>query len=343
MAASLKDRRNQTAEELVFGRVGRMALGTLLDRMHSARRDQWKQSYREGQERRREFWKDALGKDTPIMQINEDVVEGIVRRNAKRRGWSVNTQARYLRYIRDAWGFGRKKLKAIPEHLDLTALEIPTSQKKGPEYSREETFTLAAALMEHDLRAGVVSEAYVQAGRRLNATRLLTTDRVRIESVPTKHGKVEAVVLSYPADSDKVGRASEAALVGEAVHRVRDLLEMPAVQATGLLMPEGDLAEGAKRWPGNDGVKRKRKPARKAWLIDQLKKVEEAVGIEHIPYRAYHGMKRRFAEVGKANRAIASRQSGTSEETLRDKYEPDDDLQGKVEFAYDVDRLRGEN
>lgn len=333
MSAKQAEVRNQAARRLVFGTDA--TVKDLLDELHRRREPKWKKTYRRDQGRYKAFWTEKLGARTHIKAVSADRVEAVVEEEAGRRGWSPRTQAAYLRYIVDAYYFAEKKLNLLLPTETLSAVDFPRlSKRRGKAYSAVETKALLPTLMEVDLRAGVVGQAYYQAGRRLNSTRLLEVGHVSFDTLTTEdREEVEAVVFHYPPEQDKVGsEETEAVLVGSVVRKVRELLRKPAVQATGLLMPHGEL----------DDPKAKRKPIRKENLIHMLHEAESLAEVEHVSGRAYHGLKRRWAG-STTDRETARRQSGTSVATQRDTYDPQDDRAGKAGFALDlVKRLEGE-
>jgi hypothetical protein len=330
LSAAQAQKRNAHARALVFG-ADAITLGALLEKYHDLREGKWSPNFVKDQRRYRAFWLQHLGAETPVhpAHINEAKVTQIVDREATlaRRPWGGGTKGHYLGYIRDALRYGKEQLKVLDDKVLLTALELP-SKGRGVSYTAEEIALLLTDLRERDLRAFIVATAYHQAGRRINATRLLAASDVRFATFPTPSGKHPAAVLTYAAGTDKAGKAGEAVLAGAAVDALRELLAKPAVKATGWLMPVGDLDDGAVRVG-----RQKRGPISKDTLYDILADAEEAVGIAHVKGRLYHGMKRRFATLTKAERAIAARQSGTTEATLAGIYEQDDDLPGKFELA----------
>jgi hypothetical protein len=329
MSAAQAAKRHALSERRLFGGDSEMTLGDLLGALHGHRAPDWKPSYKRDQERFRKFWLEALGEDRPILRVNAALVERIARDHAAENGWSKATHRHYLRYLTEAYSFAHEKLKEIDERHTLSAVNLPKLRKgRGRAYTVEETRKLLPALWTVDPRAGIVGEAYYQAGRRLNSTRLLEAKDVRFGTLPTQKGDVEASIITYPGKTDKAKEGSEAVLVGDRVlEGLRDLLNRPAVRRTGLLCPHGDLDD-----PGA-----KKKPIRKEPLIDDmLQAAEEAAGIEHQSGRAYHGIKRRFSGSSAKNRETAAKQSGTTVDTLRDSYDPDDDLASKADLAVEL-------
>jgi integrase len=316
-----------------------ITFGDLVERYHtSADAAAWKDSHRKGQERFRDFWLEKLGRDTPARQVgvDEDRIELVANQAAEEHGWARGTRARYLTYLIAVLNFGRKKLGKLDERQTITGIRIPQwrGHRKDLTYSAEETDVLRPALREVDLRGYIVFEAYVQAGRRLNATRLLRADEVRFETVATKYGKVACAILSYPADTDKPtekgseAEPTDAVLFGETATALEDLLAKPAVQATGLLMPGGDLDA---RKPGAG-------PIRKEVLIrDILRAAEKQAGVAHVKGRGYHGGRRRFAgDVDDLE--AASAQSNSTGQTIT-RYNPRE-LKKQAELAVRMDRER---
>lgn len=339
-AAQLK-KRQQAARAMVFGHQG-ITLQDLLDQLHEGRGPEWSRAHDRDQRRYKDFWLDHLGSETFVhpSTINGPTVRQIVRTEAGKNKWKPRTQVAYLRYLKDALNFGKEQLKVLDDRHLLTDLEMPALQKvKGLAYSPEETARLLAEARKIDLRAYVVGEAYYQAGRRLTATRTLEAKAVRFAVMPTPDGPVPAAILSYPEETDKVGASGEVVLVGDVVGALKELLATPAVKRTGLLMPEGELAQGSATV--GKVKKQRRGPIRSERIEALWRDIEEAAGIPRVKYRGPHGLKRRFASSSRGHSA-ATVQSGTTRQTLERTYDQDDELGPKLDLARALNRkLKG--
>jgi hypothetical protein len=327
--------RTRVARARLFGVTSQHSLKALLDKMHEHREHGWSEGHARDQARYRKFWLAELGEDMPLARANRMPLVAIVERAGAKatRPWSMRTKQAVLRYLRDAYGFGRK-VGMVDDRSDLHALDIPSPKgKRGKSYTKEQAFALIEALWARDPRAWLVAESYYQAGRRLNATRNLRVSDVRFDTVTLDSGEVlESAIVTYAAEHDKKGTTSVAVFVGTALERVRELIAKPLVQRTGLLLPHGDLD---KRGQGEG------RPIAKKTLNDILLDAEKDAGIEHVKHRSYHGMKRRFAGMSKRMREVAAQQSNTSEAMLAGTYDPEDDIPAQAELARELDRARG--
>lgn len=337
MSAAQKAKRNRAAAALVFGSAGK-SLNYLLKELHEQKLGQkkWTKKYAGSQERHRTFWLELLGKDMPLVQVHRQPLRAMlnehgakqVDKKGKPAPWSERTKQSYMRYLVDAFIYGRDVLKIIDSRHDLSGHELPTPNKKGPSYTEEEYQKLLPALWKVDPRAWLVGEAYDQAGRRKNATRNLRVEDVRFATLSTEDGPVRAAILTYRAGSDKVRKAGEAVLVGEeTLERLLALMDQPAVRASGYLLPAGDLSSS-----------KAKKPIREETLNRMLHEAEKKAEIPHVKGRAYHAGKRGFGRSSKDHGA-RSAQSGTTEQTLR-RYDPNDDLPAQAMLALEIVRRR---
>lgn len=244
----------------------------------------WKDA--KGPERFRRFWLDALGEDTPLSEVTPAVVEAV------RGEWTPATLRHYRSYIVGAFYFAETKLKWIDARGNLSAVDMPRRTGRGNAYTLDEVKKLLPALEAEDVRAGWIGHVAWQTGRRLTAVRTLPKAAVRFEG--------DLGVLHFPAETDKAGRASEAVIVGRALELTRELMQTPGDYVCGEQPPSKELAI-------------------KGWMA----RAEKAAGIEHLPGRGWHALKRRFAT---ETRGMIGRdkQAGTREITLEDKYVQDD-------------------
>lgn len=334
MSSAQEKKRNRAADALVFGGAGK-GLKYLLDRLHEYKlgRKDWTKKYAGGQERHRTFWIELIGEDTPLPRVHMLPLRAMVdehgAKQADKKGkpdpWSERTKQSYLVYLRDAFNFGRDVLKIIDSRHDLSGIEMPSPNRKGPSYVDNEYLTILEALWEIDPRAWLVAEAYYQAGRRKNATRNLDLTDVRFATLQLERRPVRAAILTYRSGSDKNRVASESVLVGDVtLERLMSLMDQPAVRATGFLLPAGDLSST-----------KPKKRIREETLNRLWHEAEKAVGIKHVKGRAYHAGKREFGRRTAGNRDVASAQSATRVDTL-ERYDPKKDLVAMAELAMEL-------
>lgn len=320
-----EQKRNRQAAEVAFGPSPKRTLGELLKRLHEDRGGKWSATYRKDQDRFREFWLSKLGVDLRVGRIPPALVEKVVREAGDRAGWSERTRQARLRYIVDALYFAQHKLKWIGEAQNLSAVTLPSPEGVSRPYSSAEVRRLLPALRKVDLRAAFVGEVAYQSGRRLNAIRMLKTSALRVMD----HDGERVGVLSFPAGTDKARRAGEAVLTGAALEVALELLNQPAVQASGFFCPQGRLSTTTK----------KRAPLTNPRTFgDWIAEAEQLADIPHVKGRGFHGFKRRFATDAEDRRA-ASKQSSTTEETLARHYEQDE-LAPKVRLAKSLEAKR---
>lgn len=324
MAQAQEQKRNRQAAEVVFGFSPDRTLGELLEALHDERGAEWSDTYKKDQKRFREFWTAKLGAGMKIARIPPALVERIVRDEGQREGWSARTRQARLRYIIDALYFAQHKLKWIGEAQNLSAVTVPSPNSQSRPYSRDEVARLLPALRLVDLRAAFVGEVAWQSGRRLNAIRSLRTSALSF----VQHNGEEVGIIAFPGATDKARQAGEVALTGAALDVARELLTQPAVIASGLFCVEGDLSDAKKR----------RTLTNDKTLIGWLHDAEALAKIPTVKGRAYHGIKRRFATEADDRRA-ASKQSGTTEETLAKHYEQDE-LAPKIALAKSLEAKR---
>lgn len=140
-------------------------------------------------------------------------------------------------------------------------------------------------------------------------------------------------IVSYPPETDKVtpkgevAEPDEVALYGDAVAALEELLAMPAVQATGLLMPDCDL-QASDPEVG---------PVTREHLYDFLADAQKRAGVKDVKYRKYHAGKRRLS-ADQDDLEAASAQAGTTGATIA-KYNPRE-LRRQAELVVRMDRAR---
>lgn len=318
MSDAQRAKRNAQAAHALLGQATPRTLGELLARLHERREAKWSSKYRKDQKRFRRFWLRSLGAGTYLRDVTAGRVEDVANRAKKANDWSDRTQQAYLRYIVDAFTFAQVKEKWITEQHNLSAVEFPTVRGQSLPYTDAEMQAMRKAAPKVGVREAAFYEIARGTGRRSTAIRTLRMDAIE--------DRGEFVIVQFPGATDKARRAGQAVLVGAGAKRVRTLLEQPAVQATGYLFPYGAL----------DSSDKDRKPMGENPTAEMIHAIEEEAGVKHVKGRAAHGIKRWFATKAKDRRA-ASKQSGTSEQTLRGTYEQDW-LDEKVELAKKLDR-----
>lgn len=311
-------RREAIAARELLGQRPRYTLGQLFEALHRARESSWSEAYQRDQKRYRAFWEGELTKGVSLDRVTPAKVEHLARKAAEANGWSPRTEQSYLRYIVDAFYYASKKLKWIAPEQDLAAVEIPKAKSKGVPYTDDETRKLVPATLKVDLRCAGMAAIAATTGRRLNAIRHRMLTDVARDDLPDR----PRMRIVFDPETDKA-RDQGVSYIEDpnAIAIVEMLMQTPAVQATGLLFPSGDLQ---RKTPA------KRKPIRPEPLIDMLHEAERIAGVKEIKGRAYHGFKRWFATVAEDADA-AARQSGTTRATLERIYRGDrPERKGKV-------------
>jgi integrase len=300
-------------------------LTDLLTELHNAKQAEWSDKYKRDQERMREFWLRALGDKAPL-PIPPEAVERAVRIAAKAKRWSPRSQQAHLRYIIDAVSFAQLKLKWLTESDNLSAVSMPRVESTSRPYTQAEMKALLMHAASIDLRiAGVLHIAY-DGARRANAIRTLRASAYNVREIDG----VMRGVIAFGASTDKARRSGEVVLTESARAVIEALLQDKDVRATGWLFP------GEKRKANT-----KRGPLTYKTLIGLLRDVEKAAGVEHIEGRGLHGVKRRAVTDARrvSDTRVVSKQSGTSEPTLRDRYDQDE-LEEKAKHADRLEELK---
>lgn len=326
MAEGQAKARNAEVAERFLGVPRRRTLRELLDALHEAKWDGWKESYRRDTTRFRRRWLHWLGENTALQDITDDLVERKARTAARREGWSLTTQGRHLRYIVDAFAWAARR-KWIDPGQALTAVEIPKEEGESKPYTSEEWRRLREACREVDLRLwGIVEVAYATVSR-VGAVRTLEASAYEIEEY---QGRTVGVI-QFPGKTDKARRTGRVPLTTRAREAVELLLQTPAVKATGYLFPIGDLNDDT---PG-------RGPMHGKYLTTLLHEAEKLAGVEHIEGRAFHGIKRRaVTDWARKTRdmALVSKVSRTNRPTLETTYEQDE-MGPKIEAVWLLDEV----
>lgn len=277
------------------------SLGKLLERLHDDRGSRWSKSHERDQDRYREWWEMKLGTDVVLTDVNDAMVETVVRREGKDREWSPRTEGAYLRYIVDAFYYAERKLKWIEPRHNLSSVDIPAPRPKGKPYSKAEVGKLLPKLEAIDPIAGWIGHVLWQTGRRLTAVRTLPRSAVELHE--------DLAVITWPEETDKPRKGGVSVVVGEAFALTKRLLEEKSGKyVTGRSAPDMDTCQ------------------------DWMNLAEQQAGVPHVKGRSWHGIKRRYSDRTEGMKSRAA-QSGTREDTLRRKYDPRDDLAAMREVA----------
>lgn len=258
-------------------------LGQLLDRLHDSRRaERWSEKHAQDQERGKNFWLQELGKDQVVEDLTPSRVENLAGKAANRLGWSARTEQKYLKYLASAIRWGRRKAR-LYDSQPLMGLELPEvrSDTRDRIYTKEEARKLLKPHPEVDFRVTLAANIACDTGRRLSAIRQLQKE----EDLRMAEGRL---FLRFPGETDKTGHGALVPVSRTTARLVADALERKIVQKSDHLLPAG--REGYDEY--ND------KPVGDSALIGMLHDAEETLGIEHVPYRAFHGLKRLHVTLG---------------------------------------------
>jgi len=289
---------------LLLGLKENVTFGELLDRYHEMNEPGWSETSIPTYRSQKRWWLQQIHPDTSIFDLCTMVpeIERMVEVAADEDEWSPRTQEKYLKYLQTAVEWGRKKKKYITEEQNLSALDIPSPDSQGVAYELAEVFDLLNVAHRVDLRCAVACHIAFKGLRRIRAIRLLTVADVQRGD--------DGVMLDFGRKTDKAGKQGSAALVDQAALTVLDLLlQSPAVQASGLLFPDGDLRDPNPQ----------RAPIRYEMMREKLEEAERLAGVTHVRGRLYHGFKRAGATLADdlGELTAASQQGGTLEGTLK--------------------------
>jgi hypothetical protein len=306
-SAQRKKREARVAHQLL-GLPEPHTLSELLDKYWAARSAQWTVRSREDQVRIRQFWLTWLGPDRQLTDITPALAQAALRQAMRANNHlGPPSQVKYLTSLKSWFRHARTQLKWIGEHEDLEALGTPRVDSVSRPYTQEQVLRLLPATRQVDPRCAVLAHLAWISGRRATALRTLKA------SAYTRRGAYG--VLHMPGETDKARKSGDVYLYGQVRELVEELLDQPAVKASGLLFPSGRLDDPAPR----------RKALGSMQSRTMLAEAEKLAGIKHVNGRAYHGIKRRFATTALAHDPqAAAKQSGTLRKTLEAAYEQDD-------------------
>ena len=252
--------------------VGSVTLANLLEAYHEAH--DWSTEHRKHQGTYRTFWLDRLGRDYVVGRATTpDVVGRIALSEARKKGWHGRTVEAYLRYIRGAvrWGY-RKARWLTADHLD--GLEYPAYDSRGDAYTAEELEAISEVARQVDPRFWALWEILRDTGRRLTAVRTLKWEHVDT----TDH----RTALHFPATTDKARKRGKVFLTRYGECAVNNMVTVPRLGSDWLL-PCGALRQ----------IKKRNSPISPKACNKWLRRAEGLAEIEHVPGRAFHGVKRR--------------------------------------------------
>ena len=261
-----------------MGRPKRVTLGAVLEGYHgSARALRWGRKHGEEMDRWRRFWTAHIGAGRPMGELTPAEIQRVAREAADRRGWGPRTERKVLAYIRaaDRWAATKARLYPAPE---LRGMDFPPYSPETERliYTRTETPALLAGHPDADWRDTLAVSVAADTGRRISAILAL-----RVEDVFADEGAGQ-VLLRFRAQSDKAGRSALVPVSRPTAARLAAALLEGAVMDGGWIFPEGRL----------DYDDPRDKPRSKESALKGLHRLEELVGVERIPGRGFHGLKR---------------------------------------------------
>jgi hypothetical protein len=325
MAVAQREKREKRALRELLGLREERTLGELLAAYHdSTRAAEWSDGHRRGQESARKFWLRSLGENFRLCDINADRVRKEVREESARKGWSEKSQTRMLHYMKEVLKYAHEQLRWISSDETLSGLKVSKARGESLSYTLEEVARILDAAAQVDLRIAGICWVAALTGRRSGAIRTLHTDAYSSTTV----GDRTYGVLQFPAKTDKARRAGRVVLPRSAAVHVERLLEQPRVRSSSCLFPSGDLSKVAPAVPVSED-----------WVVDTMRRVEAAAGVEQVKRRAVHALKRRWAtEAMRIDPYAAERSAGTDLSMLKDTYMQDEDAP-KASLADELERL----
>lgn len=346
ISSRLADARDDDQLRGFLGLSKRRTLKELLDSYHEAKEEGWSEAHRNDQRRWRQTFLEFLGEDRQIHQITPAEVESVVVEELG--DLSPSRRKKALQYMSAVYRFAQRKLKWLSEEDNLSAISFPRVEANvGVAYSRSELDRLIPAMTKVDPRAGFVGEMMSFTARRLNATKQLTVGDCSRQLVELPSGQVRtAWIVQFVPEHDKAERTSRIPLSTRAAELLEMLLKKPAVQATGMLCPSGDLDDPA-TISHHRGKPVPRPVIDHSDLNRMLHEAEALAGIEHISGRAFHGIKRAVVTRSLGDAVpidVLAALSGTNAATLRGHYTKlDRDVGSLLAWVGDRSRTRGKD
>lgn len=272
----------------------------VLDAYHESRDAMaWSQRHRKEQDRCRRFIIELLGGDRPAGEIPPGEIEKRMGEAAEARGWtSTRTERRYLQYLRSAGRWAYRKGELVDKPLWM-AVDLPRYRPDTTErvYSVEQSRLLFTPHPEVDWRVTLAAAIAADTGRRISAIAGIWAGGEEHPDPPSDlavmdfllQGRtVERMWIRFRGQTDKGGRTAIRPVSEETRELIERALERSAVRSSGWLFPEGRL----------DQVHPIDKPMSASSLIKRLHSAEDALGIERVHRRGYHGIKKRHVTVG---------------------------------------------
>ena len=310
-----REKKQRTLRELA-GVPERHTVGGLFATYHNDREGEWRKTTLRGNRRYRRFWETALGKQTDIREVHPATIRRIIAREAETRGWSLKTQNHYRDHVVEAWEYAKVFLKWITASDDLKAVRRHQIYVDNEDiaYEPAESQAISSVSEDVDLRCAVMVDMSLIGSRRINSIRNLRLDchrtETRIVVLPGGTSTAEEFgVITFPAATEKAKQKGASYFHGRAKQRIERLVAKPAVQASGVLFPKGDLESRTppKGLLGEDQLR------------DMLREVEKLAGVGYVKGRSYHGFNRAFGTM-QDDVVAASAQSGKRKETIENIY-----------------------
>lgn len=264
------------------GQKKRVTLEQLWEKyLESAKADDWSPKHAADMERSKEFWLSSLDPSVPVETLVTADVEKAARDARKRRDLSRRWEEKRLKHLRSAvlWGLDKARLY---DRDPLRGLEYPDYEPDTEEliYTPEEIAKLSTPHEDVDWRVTLACSIAADTGRRISAILALTVHDVLTDG--------ERVFLRFRKEWDKSGKEGLVPISKKTAALLADALELPDVEETEFLFPEG-------RWDQDVG---RHQPATKRTLTKKLHdEAEEAWEIPYVEGRAFHGIKRRHVTV----------------------------------------------
>lgn len=297
-------------------------LSALLEELHKAH-PQWQGRHLTDCRRWRRRYLDALGDDRRIHTITASDVQRAVTETVG--SLSASQQAKMLKYMRQAFTLAVRTLRWLPVTHELTGLKIPAqTPSRGQAFSDDELDAIARELPGIDLRAAFIQAVQESTGQRTQPLRLLRVrDCRRVTLRERAGGVVDTWQITLIATHTKDRKENWLVLTERPAQLLDRLMETPAVKATGLVCPGGTLANGQPT-VRHRGRVIPRRAIDHSHLLEFWREAERRAGVESIPGRAFHGVKRtvttRATSTG-VPLGILSATSGTTMQTLSKEYD----------------------
>lgn len=310
-----------------------VTLERLLDAYHdSETAEKWSEHHRKNKQTCKNFWLNTLGREFVVNrdQLTPALVEKKAGDAARRNGWSNRTEERYIGYMRAACRWAFNKARLLSEN-PMRGVETPEVNPDTRElvYSLEEVQKLTTPHEDVNWRVTLGSNIAYDTGRRRKALSQLGSDNVALLELegPTGEGETR-LCLDFQGEHDKEDRAAWVPVSEQTAALVAEALERPEVQEGGHLFPS--LSDPSKAMHPDV-------------LSALLRDAEEALEIEHVHMRGWHGFKRRHVteswDLSGGDAALVGDVTGNVDaELLRQVYRQQD----RSTVTRHVDRVRGQ-